>query len=950
VTPGRLLLGVKPRAVVPRAFVVFLAISAGIIAWRMGGGAEQPAVPPRPSTASSAAPRGSRTAGAPAPMAHASTGEGYEASVRLVEIARDARFEMPRADAARVVVKAHWRQQRPPFFPLTGDSARFVTNIALRTSTTETQWAMPLSKDGKAWTPDARVWNMNEGSFDQREAILSPTPGTATFRVNVPQGAKLTFAEGTVNATEDGTAFIVSVIDARGVTHEAYRHVLPPSGARRWTDASCDLSAYAGQDVQLRLATETAHATEEDRRAAPRPREPAVPASAYSGPGNGRPSLDGGVVREDTLATPSLPVALWGNPTILARTKPRAAYNVLWVVVDALRPDVIASFHDDAEDAAKQSAPWPPLEALLPKIVGLTPEIDDLAKRGARFTNAYSAGSWTRPGTLAMLSGARSSELGIDTTAWMLMPADVTRFYGSDPPLLSLVLRKLGVTTRAFVNNYFMVGYAPVGIEMGFERVDDHRYRTRDTLEITQDATQWMRENKDTRFFAFVNYNSPHEPYEPPAKHLERVPPPPVGPKDKIARLYMAEAAKDDEAIGVLMRTLDETGLRDRTIVVITADHGETMSSVHAGTSGLDKMPIRYHHAVSNFEETTKVPIVVVLPGVVPAGRDVRARARSIDIAPTVLDLLGSDPHAHMTGKSLLPLVKGDDDGRVVVSEGRGSKAIISGRWRLLMREGAAKIVIQGDKTRETEFELYDLVEDPGERRDLASRRPEILAEMKARLDAALKNVPVAGGAAPAPAFAPAAPVAATPSPVAPADAEKPPTLHLRFAGGRESRRISGTITIGDAKTKAKSSDVQPIELGREAFKVSAGRVEIALRTSPTMPVGFDIVVDPPGTPVSWELWLDDKPWPDEAIFGGPFGLLSPVLKRGVVSDEGRALAQSSAMPTIDPHRDEGLFVTRDRRGDADVARDSTDEGAEEMARLLKEWGYAHGSSGGGTK
>src|SRR5207253_3210368 len=128
-------------------------------------------------------------------------------------------------------------------------------------------------------------------------------------------------------------------------------------------------------------------------------------------------------------------------------------YNVLWVVVDALRPDVIASFHDDAEDAAKQAAPWPPLEALLPKIVGLTPEIDDLAKRGARFTNAYSAGSWTRPGTLAMLSGARSSELGIDTTAWMLMPADVNRFYGSDPPILSLVLRKLGVTTRAFVNN-----------------------------------------------------------------------------------------------------------------------------------------------------------------------------------------------------------------------------------------------------------------------------------------------------------------------------------------------------------------------------------------------------------------------------------------------------------------------------------------------------------------
>src|SRR6185369_738985 len=124
------------------------------------------------------------------------------------------------------------------------------------------------------------------------------------------------------------------------------------------------------------------------------------------------------------------------------------------------------------------------------------------------------------------------------------------------PPLLSLILRRQGVTTRAFVNNYFMVGYAPIGIDMAFERVDDHRYRTRDTFEITQDATRWIKENKDTRFFAFVNYNSPHEPYEPPAKFVDRVPGPPTGPKDKVAKLYIAEAAKDDEAIGVLMHTL----------------------------------------------------------------------------------------------------------------------------------------------------------------------------------------------------------------------------------------------------------------------------------------------------------------------------------------------------------------------------------------------------------
>ncbi len=938
-TPSGAFSDATPRAIVSRVLAVIAAIGACVVAWRFGGGAERAGGPPHGASSASLA-----ASSAAALRPDAKLGDGYEVSVRLIEVAKDARFEMPHADAARAVMKAHWRQQKPPFFPMTGDAARFVTTIALRTSASETQWAMALGKEGKAWAPDVRVWNMNEGSFDHREALVSPTPGSIAFHVNVPQGAKLTFAEGTVNATEEATAFVVSVLDSKGTLHVVHRHVLQPAASRTWTDASCDLSPFAGQQVELRFATETTKASAtDDPKARARSRDPAPPASAYSGPGNARPNVDAGVVREDVLATPSAPVALWGNPTILAKATPRVPYNVLWIVVDALRPDVIASFRDDAEDAAKQAAPLPPLEALLPKVPGLTPEIDDLARRGARFTHAYSAASWTRPGTLAMLAGARSSELGIDATEWLVTPTQAARFYASDPPLLPLALRRHNVTTRAFVNNYFMVGYAPVGVDMGFERVDDHRYRTRDTLEITKDATQWIRENKDTRFFAFVNYNSPHEPYEPPAKHLDRVPGPPAGPKDTIARLYMAEAAKDDEAIGVLMRTLDETGLRERTIVVVTADHGETMSSAHAGTSGLDKTPIRYHHSVSNFEETTKVPIVIVAPGIIPPDTEVKARVRTIDIAPTVLDLLGVEAHPRTSGKSLLPLAKGQREAeeRVVVSEGRGSRSIMHGRWRLVVREGAAKIVVQGDRTRETEAELFDLVDDPGERRDLAPKKPELVAEMKARLEAALKNAPVAGGARSLSTNAPAGSAADVR-----ADQQKPPMLHLRFVGGESARRVSGSILIGDTKTQPTSYDVLPVELGRDAFHREGGKIDVAFRTSPSGPVGFDIVVDPPGTPVGWELWLDDKPWPDEGVFGGSFGLLSPVLRKGIATDEARLAAQATMLPTIDPRRDVGLFVTRDRRaGDADVAREGADEGAEEMARLLKEWGYAHGSS-----
>jgi arylsulfatase A-like enzyme len=90
----------------------------------------------------------------------------------------------------------------------------------------------------------------------------------------------------------------------------------------------------------------------------------------------------------------------------------------------------------------------------------------------------------------------------------------------------------------------------------------------------------------------------------------------------------MAEAAKDDEAVGALMDTLKELSLLERTIVVLTADHGETLSAAHGGV-GLDKMQIRYHHAVSNFEETTRIPILIVAPGLLPPGKTVKARVRT---------------------------------------------------------------------------------------------------------------------------------------------------------------------------------------------------------------------------------------------------------------------------------------------------------------------------------
>jgi arylsulfatase A-like enzyme len=930
------------RAVAWRLVIVLVAIAACVLARRSGGGADEASPPPRPDDLlRDATPTSTSTSSSPRPRP--SGPGGYEVALRLAELATDARIDAPNPGLAQKILAAHWRKMRPAWFATSGPASRAVTTIALRTSAIETQWSMPSNTAGKSWTPDAKVWNMNEGSYEERDALVAAAPASFAFTVTVPQGAQLTFSEGTVNATRDTTVFVVTAVDARGETHEVYRHRLGPARARRWTDMGCSLEAFAGQTIELRLATEVAPTTLDERAASAQRREAVRRAELDAGGGDSGPDADtdtdadaGAVAaaKEELLASPNVPVALWGSPTILARTTPRLPYNVVWIVVDALRPDVIASFHDDADDARKRAAPTPPLEALLPKVPGVTPAIDALAKEGVRFTQAYSGGSWTRPGTLAMLAGARSSELGLDTQQWVLHEADTARFYASDPPLLPLLARRHGASTHAFVNNYFMVGYAPVGVEMGFEHIDDHRYRTRDTLEVTRDATTFIRGHRDTRFFLFVNYNSPHEPYEPPPALLARIPPPPVGPADQTARLYMAEAAKDDEAIGVLVQSLTDAGVRERTILVVTSDHGETMSSAHTGTSALDHMPIRYHHAVSNYEETTHVPILIVAPGVLPADRVVTERVRSTDLAPTVAELLGLEPHPRFSGRSLVPLAKGqkEKDERVVVTEGRGTRGIIFGRHRLITREGLVRTTMFEGRSVTVNEELYDLVDDPGERHDLAPTSPDRVAEMRARLAAALANVPVAGSAA----------ALAGPAD----DPTKPPVIHLRFAGGGQAHRVSGTFTVGDARTKARAFTVDPVELGRDAISIRAEKASVAFATSPTATVGFDIAVDPVSAPIAWELYLDDQPWPVDAVFGGPYGLLSPALRGGLAGEEARATARANALPPIDPRRDLGLFVTRERRGESDPASAADGDpagarGAEETARLLREWGYA---------
>src|SRR5208283_2080316 len=200
--------------------------------------------------------------------------------------------------ASQPYFQAHWRKLRGPWVRLPGVAGQLVTTIALRTSVQdETQWAVS-GEAGKTWTPDVRVWNMNEGSFDQREAIYAPTPSTIAFRLTVPGGARLRFAPAVATPLPATGIFSVNLVDEADAEHVITETHIPPRSHRRWLNVEADLSPFAGQRVELKLQTGTTASIRD------------LPADDTAKHG----LLPGDVGAAESSAVPPMALALWGDP------------------------------------------------------------------------------------------------------------------------------------------------------------------------------------------------------------------------------------------------------------------------------------------------------------------------------------------------------------------------------------------------------------------------------------------------------------------------------------------------------------------------------------------------------------------------------------------------------------------------------------------------------------
>jgi arylsulfatase A-like enzyme/Flp pilus assembly protein TadD len=348
---------------------------------------------------------------------------------------------------------------------------------------------------------------------------------------------------------------------------------------------------------------------------------------------------------------------------------PRGDYDVLLVTIDTLRADAPGFAGGRAR----------------------TPNLDRLAASGVRFAFAHAHSVVTLPSHASILTGLYPFDHGVrDNSGYRL---------GSQPTTLATRLARQGYETGAFVGAFPLD--ARFGLGTGFDVYDDRypaggragelSFPERPAPAVVAAALRWIGPRRG-RFFAWLHLYDPHAPYRPPAPFDREYADDP----------YAGEVAAVDAALGPLFEAVAHR--RRPVLVVVTADHGESLGSHGEATHGLFA-----------YEDTLRVPLVVAtLPA---SGRSPivsQASARHVDIVPTVLDALRLPLARELPGRSLLTVAAGGADS--VSSYFEALTASLNRGWAPL----TGVIVGRHKYVHLPMPELYDLDADPHERTNLA--------------------------------------------------------------------------------------------------------------------------------------------------------------------------------------------------------------------------------------
>lgn len=430
-----------------------------------------------------------------------------------------------------------------------------------------------------------------------RDELFLVQPGIWEIpKLRVPRNASLLASFG-LPASNESWELRVSLRGSDGQTLPVESRRVRSGG---WQDFRLSVESLAGQVVTLRMAA--------------RPLE--------------------------AVTTEGRDAVLLGAPRFLQREAPSAnGKNVLLISLDTLRSDRMSAY-----GAARPT----------------TPRMTSLAARGARFETARAPASSTPPSHMTMLTGASPCTHGV----WGVHVEDQPP---EDLKSLAQILSGEGYSTRAVTENAF-VG-APWGFARGFDSFLEFKGTPRPDGRIAAPtglgpqtfaaARTALRDLADRRFFLFVHTYQVHaprvpiEPYaslyqdDPSRPGANLVPDPGYNPADHDIRRYDQLVRHLDDLVGGLLDELDSLGLRNKTLIVVTSDHGEAFFEHDAAG-----------HGFWVWDEVLRIPLIVAGPGVPPGAHPVEVVGLQ-DIVPTILDLLGQPVPVGIDGRSLQPLWTG---------------------------------------------------------------------------------------------------------------------------------------------------------------------------------------------------------------------------------------------------------------------------------------------------
>ncbi|MBN2372689.1 sulfatase-like hydrolase/transferase [bacterium] len=362
-------------------------------------------------------------------------------------------------------------------------------------------------------------------------------------------------------------------------------------------------------------------------------------------------------------------------------SSPKNSANILLITIDTLRPDHLGCYGN--KDIK-------------------TPNIDNLARDGVLFANAYSPVPLTLPSHVSMMTGRYPIQHGIQNNGGFILEGTAKT--------LAEILRGSGYKTGAIVASYVLASH--FGLSQGFDDYDDHFLQNtgeikdysensenlRTAEDVTGIAGKWLNQNHKDPFFFWVHYFDPHAPYSPP-------PPFDATYKDNP---YDGEIAYTDHFIGRLLEEIKKLSIMENTCIIIVGDHGEGLWEHNEQTHGL-----------FIYDTTLRVPLIISHPKLFKKNKKVLSMVRTIDIMPTILESLCIQPKdTYIQGTSLVPLLKGE---KKEISLDLYCESVYS---KLNLNWSPLEGIVTADGWKYIHApkpELYNLKKDPHEKKNLLS-------------------------------------------------------------------------------------------------------------------------------------------------------------------------------------------------------------------------------------